>query len=246
MPRSVVQDVLTNYPFWLMDVAPIELLALPVLTPSFGFSAITAPELTLETEEIQEGNWFFPRKVVRGASVGTITLSRGATFTDSDFYRWIRATLTGNTENFQSEGYNTATMLAAGTQQGGAVGALSFGVGAMAGLFGVPRIGGPSPRRDLTLIQFFGHEPTEDLVAAGLAQSVSIALSADGLLSMNPFAIGISGRTQRVPARAWKLKGCIPTRYKVGSDFDAAGIEVSIMELDVECESFTELSLAAI
>jgi len=233
-----------------MDVAPIELFALPVLTPSFGFSAITAPELTLETEEIQEGNWYYPRKVVKGATVGTITLSRGATFFDSDFYRWINATMTGNTENFNSEGYNTAMLLQGGGANTGTPGldtTLNI-LGGVAGLFGIPRIGGPSPRRDLVLLHFFNHLPSGTATdAIGLASDLIIAAAqGPATLGFSLSSIGTPGSVHRVPARAWKLRGCIPTRYKPGSDFDASGIEASIMELDVEVESFTELSLAAI
>jgi hypothetical protein len=47
----------------------------------------------------------------------------------------------------------------------------------------------------------------------------------------------------RMPARAWLLKGCLPKRYKAGTDFEASSGEVSIMELEVEVERFEEYSL---
>lgn len=39
-----------------------------------------------------------------------------------------------------------------------------------------------------------------------------------------------------VPARTTQLKECYPSRHKFGSDHDATASEISIMELDIECE----------
>jgi phage tail-like protein len=46
-----------------------------------------------------------------------------------------------------------------------------------------------------------------------------------------------------VPAKAWLLKGCIPIRYKSGSDFDALGGEISIAELTLRPTLINEFSL---
>ena len=46
-----------------------------------------------------------------------------------------------------------------------------------------------------------------------------------------------------LPGKAWLLWGCLPTRYKAGTDFDALSGDVSIAELDIQPEAFTEFSL---
>lgn len=48
---------------------------------------------------------------------------------------------------------------------------------------------------------------------------------------------------KRVPGRAWYCKGCRPSRFKPGSDFDGMSQEISVASLDIEIEEFTELSL---
>jgi hypothetical protein len=75
--------------------------------------------------------------------------------------------------------------------------------------------------------------------SAGTAAQVA-ASSALGALSPGPFEFAA-----RVPAKAWKLGGCLPTRYKAGSDFEATSSEISITELDVEPEALEEFSLSA-
>jgi len=47
-----------------------------------------------------------------------------------------------------------------------------------------------------------------------------------------------------LPAKFWLLSGCVPTRYKAGSDFDAKTGEVSISELDIAMRLFKEISLS--
>lgn len=93
MTRPLLTDLLQVHSFWLMDVAPIDPLALPVLTPLFGFSSISMPSIDIEMVEISEANWFFRKKVAKSASVSDITLTRGVTFYDSDFSRWILGAL---------------------------------------------------------------------------------------------------------------------------------------------------------
>jgi len=48
-----------------------------------------------------------------------------------------------------------------------------------------------------------------------------------------------------LPAKAWLLWDCIPTRYKAGSDFDAQSGQVSIAELEVQPWAFTEITLGS-
>ena len=238
-----------------MDVAPLDVLSVPVLSPQFGFSSITAPEITLETEEIREGNWPFARKVVKSGSVGSITMTRGATFFDSDFYRWIMATATGDAEVLQSKAYGIATALSRGGdfELRNAASLAAVGLG----LMGFPRIGGATIRRDMVLIQFFQRSPGFDgllgtalvsgqILAAGGIGTAQAAGIISSLTWAEPSLFGnpVSSAAIKLPARAWKLEGCIPTRYKTATDFDASSSEVSIMELEMEVEGFEEVSLA--
>lgn len=238
MARNVHTDFLQDNAFWLMDVAPIEPLALPVFTPIAGFSAITAPEIQLEVLDINEGNSLWRKKLVKKADVGAITLSRGASFWDADFNRWLMAALRGNTEGY-------------------AVGVGGFN----AGLLG---LGGATPRRDLLLIQYFRRTPLNLVATTVTGAAANVALAGAAALGANFSGAGAAGAVQaaalvglavsplgpfelypKVPARAWLLRGCLPTRYKVGSDFDATSGQVSIMELDVQPEQVEEISLAS-
>ena len=58
-------------------------------------------------------------------------------------------------------------------------------------------------------------------------------------------AEGIAGIVGKLPMKCFLLKDCIPTRYKIGSDFDAKSSERSIMELDLEPRFVDEIALAA-
>lgn len=247
--RAPLQDKLQNFAFWLMDVAPMDALAVPVLSPLFGFSAITAPEISLEVEEIREGNWPFARKVIKNGSIGTLTLSRGATFFDSDFWRWITASALGDAEALQSAAYGVATALAG--QSDIRLRNRASGVGAALGLLGFPRVGGPTVRRDMLLTQFFARSPGTDGIlgtttvgAELLATGGLVAAQSAAAVSLLSGSAPVSLGSTRIPARAWKLQGCIPIRYKVASDFDATSSDVSVMELDIEVEEVEEVSLA--
>jgi hypothetical protein len=213
---------------------------LPVLTPVAGFNSFTAPEISGETENIQEGNWMFQRKVLKNATISPMTMTRGVTFYEADFWYWMKAGLYGDTEQFESfvPGVN---------------------------------IGGPTYRRNLMLIHFFsrsfvnppdggwGNDPTAQAIIGDLSRA---GLLNDGLTFSDPTAgatlAGLSFAlsqglnalmgggfefAQRVPARAFILYGCIPKRYKTGSDFDASSGDISIAELEIECEMFEQVGL---
>jgi hypothetical protein len=96
LARYAYTDYLQPFAFWLFDLAPIELVGLPIFNPLLGFTSISAPDINGEDFPIYEGNWFFQRSVIRRAAVPSIALRRGATFSDSDFYRWMISGLTGN------------------------------------------------------------------------------------------------------------------------------------------------------
>jgi hypothetical protein len=248
MARSSLADHLQVFPFWLMDVAPIEPLALPIFTPLMGFSAITAPEMTIETQEIDEANWLYPRKVAKRASTNDITLTRAAKWFDNDFYKWIMSTLTGDTggrgsRNAMAIGGVTPrrTLLLVNflahspiPPEGGAAAiAASAGLLALQGTV-TGMVGGAQ--------------------SLGSASFLSGALAGLGAAAGNAVGAGQTGRggvfgpmefAPRIPAKAWVLYDCIPTRYKTGSDFDAMSSDVSLQELDIAVEYWDELSLGS-
>lgn len=82
-----------THQFHLVDVS---ISIPPVLIPLFGFSSVTAPELTLNHREIKEGNFEYPRKVFESAAVNTITCARGSQLQDTDFWVWADNYLKGN------------------------------------------------------------------------------------------------------------------------------------------------------
>jgi len=85
-----------SFPFWVFDASgPVGNSLLSVFDPVLGFSACSAPEISIETHDIQPGNWEYKRRVVKTADVASISLSRGARFYDSDFYNWITNAIVG-------------------------------------------------------------------------------------------------------------------------------------------------------
>lgn len=244
MARHALTDFLQNYAFWLIDIGPQDGYGMPLLLPLLGFSSVSSPALAIEVQEIVEGNALTTRKVVKRGSVENITLSRGVPFFDADFFRWAITALTGDT---------TADKFLR-----------------IPGL----EIGGPSYRRNLLLIQYFPHlvffqseGNNQDLATFGntilsLSTAISAAavgggldssgvrfLPATGTLTTMGAALGAAGigpfeLAQRVPAKCWLLKGCIPTRYKTTSDFDALSGAVGLAELELALEFFEEISLA--
>lgn len=96
MARSrALEDMMQSYPFWVFD-ASVFGTTFPVFDPALGFSGVSAPEISIEEQAIQPGNWEYKRRVVKTADVGVITMRRGARFYDSDFYKWITAAVRGD------------------------------------------------------------------------------------------------------------------------------------------------------
>jgi hypothetical protein len=240
MARSVISDLLQVYPFWLLDAYPIEPLALPILTPLFGFSSINAPEIQLETIDIAEGNWYFKKKVVKRGDVGNITLERGVAWYDSDFWRWTLATMSGDLSSAK------------------------LGIGPIS-----LKIGGITPRRTLLLVQFMARPMLHgaagvvastllqgglaaggaalagagagDVLASGLTTALIGGIgTALGALGIGPFEFAA-----RIPAKAWLLHGALPVRYKPGGDFDASSSAISIMQCELAIEMMEEVALLA-
>ncbi len=232
--NSFFQDYLQAYAFWLMDVAPIDAIGLPLFTPIFGFTRITAPEVSYGIRKIKEGNWFYPRRVMDGsAEVSPIVMERGVYFADSDFYRWTQAGIYGQTGR------------TAGAFTSGIPGPTPRRTFLLVQFF--PR----SPFRNTTANEAvaaaglvalagttggFGETGT---ALGGISAGVTAGLFAGfGALSPQDLAV-------RIPAKAWLLKGCIPMRYKAASDFDATSSQISMQELEIDYEEFEEVALAA-
>jgi hypothetical protein len=100
-------DMMQQYPFWVLDASGFAGNPLfTVFDPVLGFSGCTTPEITVETKEIQRGNWEFKTPVVKSASVSAITLQRGARFYDSDFYNWISGAIRGGPASQAQPGHH--------------------------------------------------------------------------------------------------------------------------------------------
>jgi len=95
MARDQITDFLLSNRFHLLDVS---LTIPPVLIPIWGFTSISAPEMTVSYREIKEGNYEFPRKVVERASVSVLTLENGSQIFNSGFWDWISKMPEGNYE----------------------------------------------------------------------------------------------------------------------------------------------------
>lgn len=96
MARSRIEDLLQSHRFWLIDIMPSTTVPFFVLgSPSYAFASITAPEITLDVEEIKQLNSMFRRSVYSGGAVGPITLTRGCRPWDNSFYEWIRRAIEG-------------------------------------------------------------------------------------------------------------------------------------------------------
>jgi hypothetical protein len=189
--------------------------------------------------DVVEGNWYFPRKVLKRFSINNITLQRGVTWYDSDFWKWMIAAITGDMTDLSS---------------------LPF----LGMIPGPPLESGPTYRRLLVLIQYFPHLymgsdsvtisilenlGTTGIVAgaAGLGGDIpaTLPLISTGLAALFKSVVGPFELAGRVPARVFVLKGCVPVRYKTGGDMDALSGAVSIAELDLAIEMMEEVSLAA-
>jgi len=227
MARRVATDPLQVFPFHLFDVSVTEALQLPVFSPLLGFKSITMPEVTLEMQEITEGNWLFPRKVIKRASLNTLTLERASTFTNSDFWNWTMAALSGDTN------------------------ATRFGIGKV-GAFLSQVVGGVTPRKTLVLVHFLARgigSDSQSEVQASVTSggktihttSLANTFNADRRPGVN---IGPFEFTPRIPARAWILHGCLPVRCKPGSDFDATSSDISMQEIELAYESVEQVDLS--
>lgn len=219
MPRPQLTDFLQDHLFWAFDASSP--LVAPVFTPLFGFSRITSPKINVTVESFKDGTYLYPRHVVTGAEVGSITFERAASLIDSDFYDWITYAIYGQKPTGED--------------------ALSAAVAGALGNDGTAFLA-PGVRRNIVVIHFTRINP-------GVPGAIQSALSAvgaatgstagtNGVVGIGPFEFAA-----RVPARAWLLHACIPLSYQAGSDFDARSGQISLMSLEVLPEYIEEFSL---
>lgn len=234
MARPIYNDKLMVHNFHVLDVDFSMAIPPWVLLPSAGFSSVTGPELTIGTEEITEGVDPFVHKVYNKASVNTITLQRGTSMFNSDFWRWITACLAGNkpydgnmlqflgkiatlqAPEVSAKRRNLIIMHLSGMSVEGLAKEIMSGSGGVLDKIGATLIG--------------------SVGGAAVIASDLIGTMTGGLLNL-----GISS----VPGKVYMLFDALPTRYKPASDFDATSSEVSFEELDLEYHRFEEFSLLA-
>ncbi len=231
MPRPMFNDKLMTHQFHLLDVDFSMSLPPWVLLPSAGFSAITSPEISIETREVREGTDPFAVHVLDKASTNVLTLQRGVSAFNSDFWRWTVGCLMGNKpyDGNLLELLKDAATLSASPVQG--------------------------KRRNLLLMHFTGMSVPGLIKSIGNASGamnkikggkmmatggvVNAAGSAIDFATNGLIDLGITS----IPGKIYILFDCLPTRYKVGSDFDASSGEISLEELDIVYHRFEEMSL---
>ena len=216
MPRTPLNDVLMTHEFHLIDV-DLSISVPPfVFIPTVGFTSITMPEVSIETEQVVEGTSDYVYNVLKNASANTITLTKGASAYNSDFWRWTMACLKGNAPDKFSV---VPTKL--------------------------PSI--PGRRRNFMLIHFMNISSEGVLDALKTGGPID-KIKAGAMLpaaGLSAAILALSGEVVAVPAKLFMLFGCLPTRYKPGSDFDASETAVSIEELDLSYSYFEEFAITA-
>lgn len=97
MARQVFEDFLHSMRFHVIaeDIGGFVPLQMPGY-PDAGFTAVTLPELQVESVEYKEGTMIYPEKYPGNATVSSdLTFSRGVTRRDSSFWTWIRGVAEG-------------------------------------------------------------------------------------------------------------------------------------------------------
>lgn len=236
MPRPLINDALLVHRFHVLDISPSISIPPFVLWPSAAFTSVSAPEITAAVEDIQEGTSDFVHHVLSKASVNTITLNKGVSALNSDFWRWMVGAIRGNPT--------------AGTD------ALSVAKTVLPFIGSTPKI--PAKRRNLLLMHFAPFD-VEGLISdlENPQNNAMSRIAGAGLLAVggNVQALSqlISTATggfaslgiEYVPAKVYMLIDCLPIRYKPASDFDAATSAVSIEELEISFGRMEEFALAA-
>jgi phage tail-like protein len=96
--RISIVDYLHKFRFFLIDIGYDRSPAVPFLLPLFGFSNISGLKFSGETKEISPLNSRYTIKVPTKISMDTITLERGISLFDSNFFSWLVAYQNGEAE----------------------------------------------------------------------------------------------------------------------------------------------------
>lgn len=229
MARSRWQDLLQDHLFWCMDISSVK--SVPVFTPLFGFSAISAPKINVELETFNDGTYNYPRHVVKRATVGEMTFTRAASLYDSDFYDWIYFAINGVTPT-QAAGVNlfqAANM----TPRRDLL------------LFQFARVNlAASSNQSVNAILLAEVSAAILLAGGSITAGLAVGATAAGTaLAGSPIPAGPFTFASWLPARAWVLRGCLPVSYTSASDFNASSGQVSLMSLSVAPEYCEEYSL---
>lgn len=232
VPRFRIFDQLQSHPFWIIDLSLPWKEGWQVLMPILGFSTATAPEITLNTQEIKQGNAYFPHHVVTGATVAPITLTRGVSmfYGGRDFYRWMSNALIGRKtprRDLMMIHYSTLSLegMAKGIENRTSGTALADQLLSMLATFG----GSAAIAAQMT-------QRESAVLAAGGGATTAVGRAAQ-LIGMPTHEI------VRIPARTWLLRKCLPIRWKAGTDFDATAATVSIAELEIQPQEVVERSV---
>ena len=229
MARSRWTDVLQDHLFWAMDISGNK--QIPVFTPLFGFSGMTAPKIHAEIETFKDGTYNYSRHVVKGGSVPPVTFTRAASMYDSDFYDWIYYAINGT----------TLAKSAAGRISESIANAIPSTVRRTLLLFHFSRINLASTARSGTAASDQAAINTQ-AVFAGIALAAGGGITAAAAIGASALGVGPFSFATWMPARAWVLHDCVPVSYSSGSDFNASSGEVSMMTLEVQPEWVEEFS----
>lgn len=225
MARWRILDHLMSHPFWVVDLSVPWTDGWYVLNPILGFQTCTAPEISIQTKEVREGNWYFPHISALNATISPITLTRGVSmfYGGRDFYKWAANTIKGKQRprrDLMIIHYSTASLEK-----------LKFH--------------GSGVDENLAQLMVALGATTALAAQMSLKEAGALALSAGNVAGGRGLALlGVpSHETIRIPARMWLMKKCIPTRWKAGTDFDATSAGVSVAELEVQPHEVLERSM---
>lgn len=232
MPRIRIFDHLQVFPFWIVDLSAT-LFTGSAFTPIFGFQNCTAPEITVEMAEVREGNWFYAHHHIKSATVSSMTLSRGVQFFDSDFYKWAMKAIQGQgvvKRDLMLIHYFSISPVSLAAQ------IADEGAGALIGALPAAGVGGAMMAKIV-----------KAMPPGALPSFLATQIGGAAVATAQQFTSGMNSPVEfapRFPAKAWRLKGCVPARWKAAGDFDAGAGDVSVAELEIQPHKIEELSLA--
>lgn len=95
MARSQASDFIHNFRFHVTTGNLGDSAEAPLL-PAAGFNSVTTPEYTVEAVEYREGIYTFTRKYAGLPTTNDLTMSRGVTKKDTEFFDWLTASIAGD------------------------------------------------------------------------------------------------------------------------------------------------------